>query len=67
MKSIEPKSLIEKRKELESYIINQQKLRALMAERKLYFDFYIRNKDVNEDEAYVAYKNISNVSMKLKN
>lgn len=56
MKGIEPKNLIEKRKELESYIINQQKLRALMAERKSYFDFYIRNKDINEDEAYAAYK-----------
>lgn len=66
MKGIEPKNLIEKRKELESYIINQQKLRALMIERKLYYEFYLKNKEENKDVAHAAYQNYKKCNYEIE-
>lgn len=57
VKGIEPKNLAGKSKEIESYIKNQLQLRKVMTERKLYYEFYLRNKESNKNAAYEAYRN----------
>lgn len=66
VKSIEPKNLAGKSKEIESYIKNQLQLRKVMTERKLYYEFYLRNKKENKAAAYEAYQNYKKCSYEIR-